>query len=105
MASANSDQAGQGGQVAHIDPSIFKAYDIRGVVDRSLTEEAVEAIGEALGAKAVAASVKSLVLGRDGRLSGPRLLDALARGVMRHGVDVEYRVWRGGDGFAQSSRL
>ena len=88
MASANSDQAGQGGQVAHIDPSIFKAYDIRGVVDRSLTEEAVEAIGEALGAKAVAASVKSLVLGRDGRLSGPRLLDALARGVMRHGVDV-----------------
>ena len=75
-------------QTESIDRSIFKAYDIRGIVDQSLTEGAVEAIGEALGASALRLAVNRLVIGRDGRLSGPRLLDALARGITRHGVGV-----------------
>lgn len=71
-----------------IAASIFKAYDIRGVVDVTLTEDAARAIGMALGAKARAAGIASCVIGRDGRLSGPRLSKALAEGVTAAGVDV-----------------
>ena len=67
---------------------IFKAYDIRGIVDDTLTEEAVEAIGLALGARARAEGVASIVVGRDGRLSGPRLVAALSAGICAAGVDV-----------------
>ena len=52
------------------DASIFKAYDIRGIVDRTLTEEAVEAIGRGLGTLGAKQGVKRFVVGRDGRLSG-----------------------------------
>ncbi len=55
-----------------IAPEIFKAYDIRGIVDHTLTEEAVEAIGRGLGTMGAAKGVKRFVVGRDGRLSGPR---------------------------------
>ena len=51
-----------------IDSSIFKAYDIRGVVDKTLTEEAARAIGQALGALAKEKSVDTMCVGRDGRL-------------------------------------
>ena len=68
--------------------SIFKAYDIRGVVDDTLTEPVVRAIGMALGLMVVRAGGKSCVVGRDGRLSGPRLVDALADGLMASGIDV-----------------
>ena len=67
---------------------IFKAYDIRGVVDKTLTEEVVTQIGQALGTEALAVDQTSIILGRDGRLSGPRLLDALAEGIMAAGCDV-----------------
>ncbi len=67
---------------------IFKAYDIRGIVDKTLTEEGVAQIGRALGSEARHRSVGSVVIGRDGRLSGPALSQALARGLRASGVDV-----------------
>ncbi|HET7728966.1 MAG TPA: phosphomannomutase/phosphoglucomutase [Usitatibacter sp.] len=71
-----------------IAPEIFKAYDIRGIVDKTLTEEAAERIGRALGTIGKAKGVGKFVVGRDGRLSGPRLAKALARGLAAAGVDV-----------------
>jgi phosphomannomutase/phosphoglucomutase len=72
----------------NIDPSIFKAYDIRGIVDGTLTVEAVRAIGLALGSIARARGIDRAVVGRDGRLSGPRLAGALAEGFRDAGVSV-----------------
>ena len=69
-------------------PEIFKAYDIRGIVDRTLTAASVMAIGHALGSEAVARGQKTIVIGRDGRLSGPELAGALADGIRAAGVDV-----------------
>ncbi len=67
---------------------IFKAYDIRGVVETALTPTVVEAIGHAIGSEAVARGQKAIVIGRDGRLSGPALAAALARGIQKAGIDV-----------------
>ena len=67
---------------------IFKAYDIRGIVDKSLTSEITEAIGHAIGSEAVARRQQTIVIGRDGRLSGPALSQALARGIQKAGVNV-----------------
>jgi phosphomannomutase/phosphoglucomutase len=69
-------------------PEIFKAYDIRGVVRGTLTAEAVGLIGLALGSEARARHVKTIVVGRDGRLSGPELASALTHGITQTGVDV-----------------
>ena len=69
-------------------PEIFKAYDIRGIVDTTLTSEAVRAIGHALGSEAVARGQREIAIGRDGRLSGPALASALADGIRAAGVDV-----------------
>ena len=71
-----------------IAPEIFKAYDIRGIVDRTLTEEAAQAIGQALGTMARTKGVNRFIVGRDGRLSGPRLARALSRGLNAAGMDV-----------------
>lgn len=68
--------------------SIFKAYDIRGVVDKTLTEDAVYRVGIALALSASTQGVSTMVVGRDGRLSGPRLTAALARGINAGGLDV-----------------
>lgn len=67
---------------------IFKAYDIRGVVETALTPTVVEAIGHAIGSEAAARGQKAIVIGRDGRLSGPALAAALARGIQKSGIDV-----------------
>ena len=67
---------------------IFKAYDIRGIVGQTFTPEIVSAIGHALGSEARARSQKAIVIGRDGRLSGPSLAEALAEGIRKAGVDV-----------------
>lgn len=71
-----------------IAPSIFKAYDIRGIVDDTLTEDAAYAVGRALGHLTLARGKTEAVVGRDGRLSGPRLCAALADGFRDAGVDV-----------------
>ncbi len=67
---------------------IFKAYDIRGVVGKTLTAAIVEAIGHAIGSEARARNLTSVAIGRDGRLSGPELAQALARGLQKSGIDV-----------------
>jgi len=74
----------------HLDiaPEIFKAYDIRGIVGKTLTVPIVEAIGHAIGSEGVARGVTEIVVGRDGRLSGPELVAALARGIRAAGVNV-----------------
>jgi phosphomannomutase / phosphoglucomutase len=71
-----------------IDPSIFKAYDVRGVVDRTLTVPAARAIGAALGSEAIALAIREIAVGRDGRLSGPALRDALIEGIRSTGCGV-----------------
>lgn len=72
----------------NIPSEIFKAYDIRGVVDKALTPAVVEQIGRALGSQARELGQRKVCIGRDGRLSGPALSQALARGLQAAGVDV-----------------
>jgi phosphomannomutase / phosphoglucomutase len=67
---------------------IFKAYDIRGIVGKTLTAEIVEAIGHAIGSEARTRGLESIAIGRDGRLSGPELVQALAKGLQKSGIDV-----------------
>ena len=67
---------------------IFKAYDIRGIVESSLTPEIVEKIGRALGTEAVLQGMTTAVIGWDGRLTGPDLAGALARGFLSTGCNV-----------------
>jgi len=74
--------------LSSLPTEIFKAYDIRGVVGRTLTEAVVEQIGRALGSEARERSQAEIVIGRDGRLSGPALAAALARGIQSAGIDV-----------------
>src|SRR3972149_11242207 len=73
---------------APLPPEIFKAYDIRGIVGKTLTPDIVERVGQALGSEALANKQKRFVIGRDGGLSGPVLSAALARGIARSGCDV-----------------
>ena len=71
-----------------VPPEIFKAYDIRGIVGKTLTPEVCELIGRAIGAEARTRNLTRMAIGRDGRLSGPELAQALARGLQASGVDV-----------------
>ena len=68
--------------------SIFKAYDIRGVVPSTVNEAVAEALGRAFGSVALAQGERTVAVGRDGRLSGPALSAALIRGLAASGVDV-----------------
>lgn len=72
----------------NITVSIFKAYDIRGVVPGTLNEEVAEALGKAFGTAAQAAGEQTVAVGRDGRLSGPGLSQALMRGLAAAGCEV-----------------
>ncbi len=67
---------------------IFKAYDIRGIVGKTLTADIIEQIGHAIGSEALARQQTIIAIGRDGRLSGPDFALALARGIQNSGVDV-----------------
>ncbi len=71
-----------------IDSSIFRAYDIRGIVDKSLTEDSVRLIGQAIGSECIDRGGKELVVARDGRLSGPKLQQALIEGINAAGCNV-----------------
>ncbi|GGX75868.1 phosphoglucomutase [Pseudoduganella dura] len=71
-----------------LSKSIFKAYDIRGIIDNTLDEGVARQIGHAFGAAALAKGERSVVIGRDGRLSGPALAAALAEGLRAAGADV-----------------
>lgn len=67
---------------------IFKAYDIRGIVETQLTLEVIEAIGRVLGSIAVENQVKGLVVGYDGRLTSPELCQKLIIGILNSGCNV-----------------
>jgi phosphomannomutase/phosphoglucomutase len=71
-----------------LSKSIFKAYDIRGIIDKTLDADVAFSIGQAFGSAALAKGEKTVVIGRDGRLSGPSLAAALAKGLQSTGVDV-----------------
>ncbi len=75
----------------NLPAEIFRAYDIRGIVGKTLTPEIVRAIGQALGTLALEAAGNgkaAIAIGRDGRLSGPELSAALAEGIAASGADV-----------------
>ena len=71
-----------------VNPSIFKAYDIRGVIPSTLTEEVAYRLGHAFGTHAAAHGESLVAVGRDGRLSGPALSQALIRGLVDVGMQV-----------------
>jgi phosphomannomutase/phosphoglucomutase len=74
--------------MAKISPTLFREYDIRGLVDQDLTEEAVALIGKALGTKVRAAGGKTVVVGRDCRESGERFNRQLVAALRSTGCDV-----------------
>jgi phosphomannomutase / phosphoglucomutase len=71
-----------------ISQSIFKAYDIRGVIGKTLDADAARSIGRAFGSEVRAQGGDAVVVARDGRLSGPELIAALSEGLRAAGVDV-----------------
>jgi phosphomannomutase/phosphoglucomutase len=74
--------------MAAVPAEIFKAYDIRGIVGKSLTDDIITLIGHAIGSEAKARQQHTIAIGFDGRLSGPAFSQALARGIRKSGVDV-----------------
>jgi len=72
----------------NIDRSIFRAYDIRGVVGETLTPEVARVLGRAIGSEARERGLKEIVVGRDGRLSGPDMVAGLVQGLRSTGMDV-----------------
>jgi phosphomannomutase / phosphoglucomutase len=71
-----------------ISRSIFRAYDIRGVLGQTLTNDIARQIGRAIGSEAQHRGLREIVVGRDGRLSGPDLSGALIEGLRAAGCDV-----------------
>jgi len=74
--------------MSKVASEIFKAYDIRGIVGKSLTAETVELVGKALGTEARRRGGTDITIGYDGRLSGPSFAVALARGIQSTGINV-----------------
>lgn len=71
-----------------VPAEIFRAYDIRGIVGKGLDESVARAIGLAIGSEALARGEQTVVVGRDGRLSGPQMSAALIDGLRASGRDV-----------------
>ncbi|HEX9008284.1 MAG TPA: phosphomannomutase, partial [Patescibacteria group bacterium] len=71
-----------------INPLIFRNYDIRGIVDKDLNIEVVEAIGKAYGSFLRKRKIRQMVCGRDCRLSGEAYQKAFMKGVISTGVDI-----------------
>jgi phosphomannomutase/phosphoglucomutase len=78
----------QGRPLAEVPAEIFRAYDIRGLLDRQLTPEVMRAIGQAVGSEASAQGDRTVVVGRDCRASSPGLSAALVDGIRAAGLDV-----------------
>ncbi|GHA88472.1 phosphomannomutase/phosphoglucomutase [Cognatilysobacter bugurensis] len=74
--------------VSNVDRGIFRAYDIRGIVGQNLDADVAERIGEAIGTVMHERGLREIVVGRDGRLSGPALIEGLIRGLRTTGRDV-----------------
>lgn len=87
-ADAGAAQPAQTVMAGAIDRSIFRAYDIRGVVGKTLTPTVTMLIGQAIGSMARARGLTQVCVARDGRLSGPKLCEALIAGLRASGCDV-----------------
>ena len=75
--------------VSEIDSNIFRAYDIRGIYGETLTEESAFLIGQSIGSEAYLRGEQTVIVGRDGRLSGEALCAALIKGLLASGRDVK----------------
>ena len=84
----NPDELDMLQEVVDIDPTIFKANDIRGIVGENINEEIIKAIGQAIGSEAGEQGQTRMVVGRDGRLSSAGLSNALIEGILSTGCDV-----------------
>ena len=71
-----------------VNPSIFRKYDVRGIVGRDLTPDAVELLGRGYGSYVARKGVRTVSVGYDARLSSPAFCDALTAGITACGVDV-----------------
>ena len=71
-----------------LSPSIFKAYDIRGVIDKTLDPSIAKLIGQSFGSAMRDKGETVCVVGRDGRLSGPSLMAGLTEGLLSVGINV-----------------
>ena len=71
--------------MSHLPASIFKAYDIRGIVKTDLTADAVRQIGQAFATESLAQNCNTVVIARDGRLSSTELSNALSEGLRSAG--------------------
>ena len=76
------------GKSIEVDPGIFRAYDIRGVVGTTLSVEVAERIGQAIGSVMEEQGLFDIVVGRDGRLSGPEMSGGLIEGLRKSGRNV-----------------
>lgn len=74
--------------ISNVPASIFRAYDIRGIVGKTLNPETVQLIGKALGSEAAARGETTIVVARDGRISGLDMVNALKKGILETGRDV-----------------
>ncbi|HEX7815022.1 phosphomannomutase/phosphoglucomutase [Dyella sp.] len=81
-------QAAPAPAAASVDPTIFRAYDVRGVVGKSLTKDVARLLGQSIGTVMREKGLREIVVGRDGRLSGPELTGALSDGLREAGIDV-----------------
>jgi phosphomannomutase/phosphoglucomutase len=71
-----------------LSPEIFRAYDIRGVIDKSLDSGVARSVGQAIGTVALEKDAGPVVVARDGRLSGPYLMNGMIEGILSTGCDV-----------------
>ncbi|MFT6437158.1 MAG: phosphomannomutase/phosphoglucomutase [Candidatus Azotimanducaceae bacterium] len=68
--------------------TIFRAYDIRGIVNQTLTPDVIRKIGQAIGSEARDLGEQTLIVGADGRISSPAVLEKLIEGILSTGTDV-----------------
>ena len=88
VAASTRTEGGDSGVGIEVAPGIFRAYDIRGVVGSELTPAVATLIGQAIGSMMQGQGLRDIVVGRDGRLSGPELSEALIEGLRLAGCDV-----------------
>jgi len=74
--------------ILDVSAAIFRAYDVRGVVGETLNEDVARVLGQSIGTLMNEKGLREIVIGRDGRLSGPELAGALAEGLRTAGIDV-----------------
>jgi phosphomannomutase/phosphoglucomutase len=75
-------------QPVELNPEIFRAYDIRGVIDKTLDSGVAKSVGQAVGTAALEKNAGPVVVARDGRLSGPYLMEGMIEGILSTGCDV-----------------